>query len=202
MSETDEDFFAELERTAKALSIGASTPASHELRAVFDTIRPLNAAEMIDAPATAMDTLPVGNMRLVPALLSISKSTRALMQLKLAEAAFYNGQDELLLALEEEVPVFVSRLADKLSVRPSTVSKMLDLLVTKGLVDRRNDPRDARRTLVQITTAGLDARSLLLKMRETLEVELVASLQGSVGITAVVLESIAGLLRKRLNRLR
>lgn len=67
--------------------------------------------------------------RLVSALLSISKSTRALVGLKLSELGFHNGQDELLCALDERSEMSVSKIADELCVRASTVSKMLDRLV-------------------------------------------------------------------------
>ena len=80
--------------------------------------------------------------RLVCALLSVSKSTRALTRIKLAERDFHNGQDELLLALDEEAAIPVSKLADELKVRPSTVSKMLERLVRKGLVERSVDQRN------------------------------------------------------------
>ena len=159
---------------------------------------------------SAADTRPRQNtrrsdnddFRLVALLLSISKSTRALTGLKLAEMGFHNGQDELLLALDEEEPVSVSRLADELRVRPSTVSKMLDRLVGKGLMERMLDKRDARRTMVRITPAGLDARSELLEMRMLLEGELTAMLpEGSDAVTAL-LESVATLLSARLSRLR
>lgn len=202
MQESDKNLFLELERTAKGLSMGASAEASRELRAVFDALRGPREALGTNAPSLALDEVPTSKPRIVPVLLSISKSTRALTGLKLTELGFHNGQDELLLALNEEVSVSVSRLADELCVRPSTVSKMLDRLVAAGLVARINDNRDARKTMVRITPAGLDARSLLLRMRENLEVELVSSFSNGIDGVKQALETIAATLKARLSRLR
>lgn len=145
---------------------------------------------------------PPVDANMVLHLLSIAKSTRALTGLKLAEMDFHNGQDELLLALDEARPISVSRLADELHVRPSTVSKMLDRLVVKGLVERSADNRDARRTVVGITPAGLDAKSLLLKLRGKLEAELISSYPGDLENMIQSLEVVAATLKTRLSRLR
>ncbi|WP_246367649.1 MarR family winged helix-turn-helix transcriptional regulator [Aurantimonas endophytica] len=82
------------------------------------------------------------------------------------------GQDELLLALVPEGTVSGSRLADTLAVRPSTVSKMLDRLVTAGLVERAEDPRDARRTVVRLTSSGVDMQGRLREVWQEVENEL------------------------------
>ncbi|MCO6403111.1 MarR family transcriptional regulator [Aurantimonas endophytica] len=109
---------------------------------------------------------------LVPKLLSIAKSIRAMMGLRLADLGMHAGQDELLLALVPEGTVSGSRLADTLAVRPSTVSKMLDRLVTAGLVERAEDPRDARRTVVRLTSSGVDMQGRLREVWQEVENEL------------------------------
>ncbi|KQT53308.1 hypothetical protein ASG43_19035 [Aureimonas sp. Leaf454] len=160
---------------------------------------------MSDTETKSRPTAPkvaIGEAGLVSLLLSISKSTRALTSIKLAEMGFHNGQDELLLALDEEAPTSVSRIADELRVRPSTVSKMLDRLVAKGLVERQGDKRDARRTMVRITPAGLDAKSRLLEVRASLEKELATPLAENGASVVTGLETVANLLAARLSRLR
>jgi DNA-binding MarR family transcriptional regulator len=109
---------------------------------------------------------------LVPKLLSIGKSIRAMMGLKLAELGLHVGQDELLLALVPEATVSVSRLADTLAVRPSTVSKMLDRLVIAGLVERAEDSRDARRTVVRMTSSGVEMQGRICELWQGVENEL------------------------------
>ncbi len=53
----------------------------------------------------------------------------------------------------------MSVLADKLDVRPSTISKMLDRLAHKELIERISDRRDHRKTLVRLTGAGVEAQA-------------------------------------------
>jgi DNA-binding MarR family transcriptional regulator len=159
----------------------------------------VNRPEILNAKSLSPVDL---NGQMVPALLSISKSTRALMGLKLAQLGFYNGQDELLFAVVDAKPVTVSRLAQLIDVRPSTASKMLDRLVKAGLVERKTDRGDARRSMVQITSAGLEARVQLYALRAELEAELMPSpsrLPHDVVNTLIILSAV---LKTRLNRLR
>ncbi|MBB4001621.1 MarR family transcriptional regulator [Aurantimonas endophytica] len=111
------------------------------------------------------------NIRLLPNLLSISKSLRALMGLKLAELGLHPGQDELLLALSPNMGTGVSVLANRLGVRPSTVSKMVDLLVQAGQVERAVNPRDARRTVICITPSGIEMQGRIIEVWLRLESE-------------------------------
>lgn len=48
-------------------------------------------------------------------------------------------------------PMPVSRLAARLEVAPTTVSLMVSDLSRQGVVDRRSDPADGRRTIVSIS---------------------------------------------------
>lgn len=142
------------------------------------------------------------------ALLSIAKVTRAIYGIKLAAIGFHNGQDELLLAIDPAgLPVSV--MAEQLMVRPSTVSKMMDRLVDKGLVERTGDARDARRTIIHLTAAGKDAQNSLVETRKAVDAELVKALNnglpaGSNGgdEAADCLAMCAAALTKHLRRLR
>lgn len=83
---------------------------------------------------------------LIPSLISITKCSRALLDLRLHEIGLNAGQDHLLMALEPNGdPVLVSHLADKVGVRASTASKMLDRLEHRELVRRGNDKKDLLR---------------------------------------------------------
>ncbi|ORE85729.1 MarR family transcriptional regulator [Aurantimonas sp. 22II-16-19i] len=148
-------------------------------------------------PETASDA-----PRLVSSLFSISKSIRALTQLMIAEIGFYNGQDELLLALDKDEPITVCTLADKLAVRPSTASKMISRLVERGMIEKIRDSRDRRRTMVRITLAGLEAQCMLSEIRDDLEGQLIISLQDDVQAVQAAFERISHILKKRLKRLR
>ena len=149
--------------------------------------------------------LPAGSesTHIVPSLLSIAKSTRAFLTLVLSEIDLHPGQDQLLHRLEPESPVSVSALADQLAVRPSTVSKMLDRLIEKRLVMRAASNRDARRTMVMLTTEGEEAKRQVKLIWDRLETELVASLdrEDVIKVTSA-LDQVDELLTAKLRRLR
>ncbi|MCQ8783546.1 MarR family winged helix-turn-helix transcriptional regulator [Mangrovibrevibacter kandeliae] len=155
-------------------------------------------AEVMDIPSTGGT-----DMRLVTSLLSIAKSTRAFLTLLLAEIDLHPGQDQLLNRLEPGEPVSVSALADQLSVRPSTVSKMLDRLIEKQLVIRAANSRDARRTMVMLTPAGERAKHAVTAIWNRLEIELGNSLsEEDLSTISSALEQADQLLSGKLRRLR
>ncbi|KQT53669.1 hypothetical protein ASG43_17685 [Aureimonas sp. Leaf454] len=139
---------------------------------------------------------------LVPLLISISKTMRALHGLKLAKLGFYNGQDELLMAVDEK-GTMASSIADQLAIRPSTVSKMLDRLVDRGLIEKVGDPEDGRRTIIRITAAGSIAQRRVIRLRKELEEDLVKSLDEDLHRSmAASLMQCQTQLMNRLKRLR
>lgn len=154
------------------------------------------------SPATT-DQTAAADARLVPTLLSISKSTRAFLALLLSEIDLHPGQDQLLHRLEHGETVSVSMLADQLSVRPSTVSKMLDRLIEKELVVRAANNRDARRTMVALTPRGEEVKDKVRTIWSRLEHELTSALQPSdVERLLAALEQVDDLLTVKLRRLR
>ncbi|MBB4004685.1 MarR family winged helix-turn-helix transcriptional regulator [Aurantimonas endophytica] len=107
--------------------------------------------------------------QLLPKIFAINRSIRGLMGLKLAEIGLYPGQDELLLALSPETGTNVSRLADSLRIRPSTVSKMVRYLAAQGLVERAGDPHDARLTFICITPSGTEMQRRIKEVWQSIE---------------------------------
>lgn len=143
------------------------------------------------------------DLQITQLMVSVSKSVRALLGIKLAEIGLNNGQDEAMLALDEANPVSVAVLAEKLSVRPPTVSKMLDRLVAKNLVDRVNDSSDARKTMVKITPTGLEAQDRIREVWSQVGSDLSAFARGED--SQVLMRELSGLqkhLTKRLTQLR
>ncbi|MBC8130677.1 MAG: winged helix-turn-helix transcriptional regulator [Rhizobiaceae bacterium] len=135
--------------------------------------------------------------------MSIAKSTRAFLALLLSEIGLHPGQDQLLHRLKRDEPVSVSMLADQLAVRPSTVSKMLDRLIEKSLVERAANSRDARRTMVVLTPQGEAAKRLVKVIWDRLEGELTTALsRADVEKLAVALDQVDDLLSVKLRRLR
>jgi MarR family transcriptional regulator, organic hydroperoxide resistance regulator len=153
--------------------------------------------------ASALPVEQDGRVQLVPLLLSISKSTRAFLALLLSEIDLHPGQDQLLMRLVPGEPISVSLLADQLSVRPSTVSKMLDRLIEKDLVQRSSNDSDARRTMVRITPDGEAVRGRVKGVWERLDGELCAALEsGEIGAVVKALRQTDEVLAVKLRRLR
>ena len=140
---------------------------------------------------------------IVPSLLSIAKSTRAFIALLLAEIDLHPGQDQLLDRLDEDRLVSVSALAEQLSVRPSTVSKMLDRLLERELVVRTASDHDARRTMVRLTPKGVEAQAAIRSVWRRLESELTGALPTEdLGALDRALVTTGELLTQKLRRLR
>jgi DNA-binding MarR family transcriptional regulator len=60
----------------------------------------------------------------------------------------------MLLEIEESGPVHIQKLADRMHLDKSTVSRTVDGLATIGLVDREPGQDDRRFTLVRLTGQG------------------------------------------------
>lgn len=139
---------------------------------------------------------------LVAALLSISKSVRALMGLRLAELGLHSGQDELLLVLKDGSLQSVSQIAERLNVRPSTVSKMKDRLEQRQLLTESANAIDARNTWVQLTSAGLELVARVEALHQSLQDELKAAANGKAKAIEKAVKQIDKVLTQRLRRLR
>ncbi|MDY8111006.1 MarR family winged helix-turn-helix transcriptional regulator [Fulvimarina sp. 2208YS6-2-32] len=148
------------------------------------------------------DSLP-SDIDTVTSLLAIAKSTRAFIALLLADIDLHPGQDQLLVRLQPNEPVSVSVLAEDLSVRPSTISKMLDRLIEKGLVERGAHKVDLRRTMVQLTPTGEHVRDKVYEVWRKLDIDLIGALDlEERKVLGESLGKIEQLLSQRLRRLR
>lgn len=72
------------------------------------------------------------------------------------ELGLYAGQDLVLAELWERETMNQADLVERLWVQPPTVTKILNRLENAGLIERRTDPEDARRSLVTLTDQGRD----------------------------------------------
>lgn len=141
-------------------------------------------------------------IELVPVITLIAKQSRALLGILLDEIDIHPGQDQLLLALSPDTSMTVCDLATALSVRASTVSKMLDRLVDRDLVSRSADRRDARKTQVAITEKGMNAQKEIRDIYARLEGELARSLGGDLDGILQCLVRLEQTMSVRLLRLR
>jgi DNA-binding MarR family transcriptional regulator len=88
----------------------------------------------------------------------------------------------------------MTELAEFTQLPPASVTRLVDGLVADNLADRKADPRDRRRVLVQITRRGL---GLQRQLSERIAAER-DTILGDVedGDVAALLESLAGLVAR------
>jgi DNA-binding MarR family transcriptional regulator len=65
-----------------------------------------------------------------------------------------------------------SQLVDLLGVTKQAVSKVINVVVMSGFVDRETDPLDRRRTLLQLTSKGAKAVAVIEEAVQATEQEL------------------------------
>ncbi|MFN3337675.1 MAG: MarR family winged helix-turn-helix transcriptional regulator [Thermomicrobium sp.] len=75
---------------------------------------------------------------------------------RLGELDLSMAQLKVLFALSCSGLLTVSEVAERLSITAPTASHLIDRLVHLGLVRRREDERDRRRTVVELTATGED----------------------------------------------
>lgn len=96
----------------------------------------------------------------------------------LDDLGLFPGQEQLLAQLGEAGECTVGDLAEKLNVRPPTVSKSLQRLAAQGLIERNGDEGDGRRTRVRLTAAGETRVRDLEAVLEEVEEELADAFDG------------------------
>jgi DNA-binding MarR family transcriptional regulator len=87
-------------------------------------------------------------------LAKVCKAHRGNVGELLSEVGLHVGQEMVLIELWETDGLRGGELAERLGVEPPTVTKMLRRLERCGLVERRQDPQDARSFRVYLTEEG------------------------------------------------
>ena len=111
----------------------------------------------------------------------------------LAAEGLFAGQDVLLLTLGGEKSLEVGEMADRLGVRPPTVSKTLTRLTETGLVSRLPVSGDKRRVAARITAKGRAKLDRIAGIRSRVERELLS------GFDPKDERRLGNLLRKAIN---
>ncbi|MCC4298463.1 MarR family winged helix-turn-helix transcriptional regulator [Aurantimonas coralicida] len=128
----------------------------------------------------ASETTPADTgYQTVAELLSVAKLTRAHVDIALRVADLRPGQDEVICALRIDAAMTNSEVADRLHIRSSTVSKMTDKLVTKGLVERTPLESDHRKIALALTPAGAETQALVREIWNGVEENLFGDLSAS-----------------------
>ena len=110
--------------------------------------------------------VPQDPRQLAPALIKLSKTVRALAGLNMAEIGLQIGEDEIVLALQENRIADITQLSAELGVRFPTMLKNIDRLVERGIVSRVAGP------LVKLTDRGTALVSQIVLFQRGLELEL------------------------------
>lgn len=87
-------------------------------------------------------------------LMVSSRLARTALSTKLAAHGLYPGQDAVLLAIAEDL-VPLRELAERLQVKPPTVTKTVARLSAQGILEREQISAEARQSAVRLTERGL-----------------------------------------------
>ena len=101
-------------------------------------------------------------------LQSAARLSRTALAARLMSHGFYAGQDQVMIALDDEDGQSPGQLAVRLGVRPPTVTKTINRLQSQGFLDKRASDSDARQAHVFLTDEGRAAIKAIEKsLRKT-----------------------------------
>jgi DNA-binding MarR family transcriptional regulator len=86
-----------------------------------------------------------------------ARQARTALAARLLQHGLYAGQDQIMLALAETDGQTPGALAQRLGVRPPTITKTINRLQTQGFVERRASEADSRQAHIFLSAAGNDA---------------------------------------------
>jgi len=90
-------------------------------------------------------------------LQSAARLSRTALASRLNGHGFYAGQDQIMLALDQEDGQTPGQLALRLGVRPPTITKTINRLQAQGFLGKKASEADARQAHIFLTDAGRDA---------------------------------------------
>ena len=99
---------------------------------------------------------------------SAARLARTALAARLLTHGFYAGQDQIMLALNQEDGQTPGQLAGLIGVRPPTITKTINRLQAQGFLDKRGSETDARQAHVFLTDSGRDTiRAIEKSVRKT-----------------------------------
>ncbi len=98
-----------------------------------------------------------------------ARGARTALSQRLALLDVYPGQDAVLLAIGEEDGISLRDLAERLSVRPPTITKTVTRLAAQGLVEKRLSNSDGRQNHAHLTERGAALVDAVGKSRKRVE---------------------------------
>jgi len=85
---------------------------------------------------------------------SAARLARTALAARLLEHGFYAGQDQIMLVLGREDGQTPGSLADRIGVRPPTITKTINRLQAQGFLEKRASEADARQAHIFLTEVG------------------------------------------------
>lgn len=98
-----------------------------------------------------------------------ARKVRTALSAELSERGLYPGQDAVLLAIAENDGISLRDLAQRLSVRPPTITKTMTRLAAQDIVERRVSATDARQSFVHLTQKGHGLVSEVRRSQKAIE---------------------------------
>lgn len=101
-------------------------------------------------------------------LQSAARATRTALAARLLAHGFYAGQDQIMLALDQEDGQTPGQLASRLSVRPPTITKTINRLQAQGFLEKRASEADGRQAHIFLSDSGRETiRAIEKSVRKT-----------------------------------
>lgn len=96
-------------------------------------------------------------------LQSVSRLARTLLATRLLESGLYAGQDAVMLQLASKDGLPPSVLAQRLGVRPPTITKTIARMQSQGFVVKKSSDRDQRQSHIFLTSLGRETLKAIEK---------------------------------------
>lgn len=101
-------------------------------------------------------------------LQSAARLTRTALAARLLEHGLYAGQEQIIMALADEDGQTPGQLAQRLGVRPPTITKTINRLQVQGFVTKHASETDARQAHIFLAETGREAiRSIEKTLKKT-----------------------------------
>jgi DNA-binding MarR family transcriptional regulator len=99
---------------------------------------------------------------------SAARLSRTALAARLLAHGFYAGQDQIMIALNQEDGQTPGQLATRLGVRPPTITKTINRLQAQGFLDKKASDHDARQAHIFLTEPGRETiRAIEKSLRKT-----------------------------------
>lgn len=109
-------------------------------------------------------------------LQSVARLSRTVLAVRLLELGLYAGQDAVMLQLAAQDGLTPGVLAQRLGVRPPTITKTVTRLQAQGFVVKRASEADQRQSHIFLTQAGLEAIKAIEKVTRRTEKDMLKGL--------------------------